>query len=107
MKHAPLVLLFLATLAHADTASSVAVSDVTATKMPSTTSTTRRSLLIENRGANAIYCSPNSTVTIELSFRLGPGAWRSFPGTVVWCIAETAAQTGVGTDRTMVWESDS
>ena len=107
MKRLPLVVILLARVAMADTVTSVAVSDSTPTRMPSSMSTTRRSVMVENHGANSIYCSPSSTVTTDTGFEVASGAWRSFPGAPVWCIAATGAQTGTGSDRTLVWESDS
>lgn len=99
-----LPLLMLPSVALADVVTSVAVLD-TPTKMPSTISTTRRSVLYENRGSASIFCSPSSSVTVETGFEISTGAWRAFPATVVWCIA-AVSQAGTGTDRTLVWESD-
>jgi LSD1 subclass zinc finger protein len=100
------LLLLLSSSAWADTASSVAVSDSTPTVVPASPCNTCRSLLVENRGANAIYCSPSSTVTTDTGFKVSAGGWRSFPYVPVWCIAETASQAGTGTDRTLVWVSN-
>lgn len=107
MKHA-LLLLLLSRVALADDASSVAVSNVTPTAVPATTCATCKSIMIENGGANAIYCSPESDVTVNTGFKVAPGdGWRSFPNVPMWCIAATAAQTGTNRDTTLVWVSQS
>lgn len=97
--------LLIAPIAFADVVTSVTVLS-TATPMPATISNTRRSLLVENKDAASIYCSPSSSVTVSTGFEIGAASWRSFPSTVVWCIA-SVSQTGSGSSRTMVWESDS
>lgn len=107
MKMLLLCILLLAVPAFADTVTVVVVDNSTPTAMPTTTATTRRSVAIENTGPNNIYCSPSSSVTTSTGFLVEAGKWRSFPGVPIWCIAATAAQTGTGTNHTLVWESDS
>lgn len=99
-----LVVLLLPAVALADVVTSVAVLN-TATPMPATLSNTRRSILVENKGAASIFCSPSSSVTTSTGFEIESGAWRAFPATTLWCIA-AVSQAGTGTDRTMAWESD-
>lgn len=96
-----------ASAASADTLNSYAVTtDATKVFTPSASNGAVRSLKVVNRGANAIYCSPASTVTTDTGDPIASGASAAYPGVPVWCIA-SVAQAGTGTDRTLVWESDS
>lgn len=102
-----LLLLFIAVPAWADESTQVAVSDGTPTLVPTTFCTTCRSILLENGGSNAIYCSTESDVTTDTGHYVAPtNGWRSFPYAKIYCIAATAAQTGTGRDHTLVWVSN-
>lgn len=73
----------------------------TATAMPQT-SLTRRGLMIENRGPNAIWCAfgSSSRAVVNKSHKVSASGDRfTFNGPdKVWCIAETANQvTGAAT----------
>lgn len=65
------------------------------------------SILIENGGANAIYCSLNPSVTVNTGHKVAASdGWRSFPyDGPIYCIAATASQTGAARDLTIVWGS--
>lgn len=85
---------------------SVAVSDTpTLVFTVSISNVATKSLKVINRSSATIYCSPSSDVTASTGDPVTAGAWASYPGVPVWCIA-TVAQAGTGTDRTLVWESD-
>lgn len=102
-----LLLLLLAVPAWADESTQVNVSNTTPTLVPTTFCSTCRSILLENGGANAIYCSTSSTVTTNTGHKVAAlDGWRSFPYAKIWCIASTAAQTGIGRDHTLVWVSE-
>jgi hypothetical protein len=107
MRTVLVAVLLLAFPAMADTMKSYAVL-TSATKVftPSASNGAVRSLKVVNRGANAIYCSPESDVTTDTGDPIASGASAAYPGVTVWCIA-SVAQAGTGTDRTLVWESDS
>lgn len=107
MRTVLVAVLLLAFPALADTMNSYAVL-TTATQVftPSASNGAVRSLKVVNRGANTIYCSPASGVTTDTGDPIASGASAAYPGVVVWCIT-TVNQAGTGTDRTLVWESDS
>lgn len=66
-----------------------------------------KSILVENGGVNAIYCSRNPSVTTSNGHKVAASdGWRSFPYEgPVYCIAATASQAGAGRDLTIVWGS--
>jgi hypothetical protein len=66
-----------------------------------------RSILIENGGSNAIYCSRNPSVTTNTGHKVGANdGWRAFPWDgPIYCIAAVADQTGTNRDLTIVWGS--
>jgi LSD1 subclass zinc finger protein len=107
----PLLLLcfLFSTAAWADDMLSVAVSNTTPTNVTaSSTCGTCRSILVTNRGTNTIYCSPESDVTTSTGVPLATDDPTPFPYVApLYCIAATAAQAGTGTDRTLVWVSQS
>jgi Tfp pilus assembly protein FimT len=82
--------------------------DTSATNVTSGLSDTRyKSLLVENGGSNAIYCSRDPAVTTNTGHKVAASdGWRSFPYEgPLYCIAATAAQTGTARDLTIVWGS--
>lgn len=86
----------------------VNVSNATATNITSClTGGPYKTILVENGGANAIYCSRNSSVTTSIGHKVAASdGWRSFPfDGPVYCIAATAAQTGAARDLTIIWGS--
>lgn len=101
------VVLLVSSAAWADNMNSYAVlTSATQVFTPSASTGGVRTLKVVNRGANTIYCSPSSTVTTNTGDPISSGASAAYPGVPVWCIS-SVAQAGTGTDRTLVWESDS
>jgi hypothetical protein len=100
------VLLLLSAPAWADDMTSNNVL-TTATQVftPSASNPARKSLKVINRGSDTIYCSPKSDVTTNTGDPITTGASAAYPAVPVWCIT-TVNQTGSGTSRTLVWESD-
>lgn len=71
-----------------------------------TNPTSYRTILVENGGSNAIYCSRDPSVTTDDGHEVPAGDSRSFPyDGPIYCDAATAAQTGTGRDHTIVWGS--
>lgn len=106
MKHVLWVALLLATPA-------LAVEDyTTATVLDSATKVTGgltgtgyKTILVENGGGAAVYCSKNASVTMDDGHKIAADGWRSFPSEgPLYCIA-AAAQTGTARDHVIVWGS--
>lgn len=67
-----------------------------------------KSVMVENGGANAIYCSRNPSVTTDDGHKVAANdGWRSFPfdDPNLYCDAATAAQDGTGRNKTIIWGS--
>lgn len=93
----------------AATTSFVAVG-TSATSMPGTPAFLRKGLVIENRGANDLWChylapgvSGVPTITAGRGHLVLAGTARTFPPDMLWC-ATSVAQTGTGSDVTLVSE---
>lgn len=71
------------------------------------TGTGYKTILVENGGANPIYCSRDSAVSTDTGHEVAANdGWRSFPyDGPLYAIASTAAQDGTGRNRTIVWGS--
>jgi hypothetical protein len=110
MKRLAALLWLLAVPALAADYDTVNVSNASATNITAglTGQTTYRTIAVENGGANAIYCSRDSTVTTDTGHKVaGSDGWRSFPyDGPIYCIAATAAQDGVARNHTIVWGSN-
>jgi hypothetical protein len=71
---------------------------------------------VDNNGANAIWCryqTPSETTTPSFvagqGMKIASGSWATFAAITLWCVAETASQTGCSgsaTDCTWVSEVD-
>jgi hypothetical protein len=67
--------------------------------------TARRSILVENNGPNAIWVGYDAgTLAAGMGHKVAPGTSREFPSDILYGIAETADQTGVANDCTIVSE---
>lgn len=112
MKRAILTLSLLFALASEAANTTYVNVGTTATKMPATRILQRSSLLVENNGANDLWCAylpvgaidgDTPTIAIGKGHKVAAGTARAFPGDTLWC-ACSVAQTGTGTDTTAVSE---
>jgi hypothetical protein len=108
VKTAALALLLLtAVSASAADYATVAV-QTTATRVTAslTVGVSYRSILIENGGANDVFCSRDASVTASTGHKVGANdGWRAFPvDGPIYCIT-TVSQTGAGRDLTIIWGS--
>lgn len=107
MKRLPIILCLLAAPAMAADYDTVNVA-TSATNVTAGLGETRyKSILVENGGANAIYCSRDPAVTTSTGHKVSASdGWRSFPYEgPLYCIAATASQNGTGRDLTIIWGS--
>jgi hypothetical protein len=70
------------------------------------TGTGYKTILVENGGSAAIYCSKNASVTVDDGHKVGGSdGFRSFPAEgPIYCIA-ASSQSGTGRDQVIVWGS--
>lgn len=68
------------------------------------TGTGYRTILVENGGSAAVYCSKDPDVTTDTGHKVGANdGFRSFPAEgPIYCIA-AAPQSGTGRDHVIVW----
>jgi hypothetical protein len=67
--------------------------------------TAYKTILVENGGSNAIYCSRNPSVTTDDGHEVAAGDARSFPyDGPLYCIC-SVAQTGTARNHTIIWGS--
>lgn len=106
MRYLPLLLLCTVP-AWAAPYATVNVSDSTPTNVTASLSGMQfKTILVENGGSNAIYCSADSAVTTDTGHEVLSGDKATFPyDGPVYCIAATDAQTGTGRDHTIIWGS--
>lgn len=106
MKRLVAILCLVAPPAMAAPYASVTVLD-SATNVTSTLSGMQfKTILVENGGAAAVYCSANPSVTTDTGHKVGANdGFRSFPyDGPIYCIA-AASQSGTGRSHVMVWGS--
>lgn len=67
---------------------------------------TYKTIMVENGGSAAVYCSRNPSVTVNNGHKVAAtDGWRGFPNDgPLYCIA-ASSQSGTGRDQLIIWGS--